>query len=133
MTHSARVGDFVFVCVLRIDEPECVSANLCIGDRGLYPWHVTGDALVARASRCMMCVLLNRCRMRSILRIGTVASQAEPVACFADHAGIIRAVRVVATETGDAARVGIGNHQPSKCKRYKKATHLECPAARGKI
>jgi len=109
MAEITRIWSFQFVRLCRPNEAEGVATDLHVvdglGDLG----HVAGDALTARASGRMMCMLLDGCCVRPILRIRTVASQAEPVSCFAHHAGVIRAVWVVATETGNAASV----HQAS--------------------
>lgn len=105
MAEITRIWNFQFVRLCRPNEAKGVATDFHVvdglGDLG----HVAGDALTARASRRMMCMLLDGCCVRPILRIGTVASQAEPVSCFAHHAGVIRAVWVVATETGEAAGI----------------------------
>jgi hypothetical protein len=50
-------------------------------------------------------VLLDAGGMRPILGVGAMTGQAHRVARLAQHRLIFRAVRIVATETRDAARV----------------------------
>ena len=67
--------------------------------------HVAGNAFTTRAARRVVGVLLDARGMRPVLRIGAVAGQAKPVAGLAHDTWIVRAVRIVATEARDAARV----------------------------
>ena len=105
MTKIASVRNLQRFGLRGPDEVERVTANLHLpnglGDLG----HVAGNTLAARTSCRMMRVLLYRWRMRSILRIRTVAPETKSVPWLAHHSRIFRAVRVVATEAGNAAGV----------------------------
>ena len=59
----------------------------------------------------MVRVLLDAGGMRTILCVGAVAGQAKRIARLAHHRRVFRAVRIVATETRDAARIHQALHE----------------------
>ena len=67
--------------------------------------HMTGRASTARAAGRVVRVLLDAGGMRPILCVGAVACQAHCILRFAQHRLVFCAVRIVAAETGDAARI----------------------------
>ena len=58
-----------------------------------------------------MRVLLDRRGVRAILRIRPVACQAHAAAGLPQHRVVLGAVRIMATEAGDAARIHQAGHE----------------------
>src|SRR4029077_15138838 len=52
-----------------------------------------------------MGVLLDSCRMRPVLRIRSVAAEAEAISRLAHNARVVGPVRIVTVGAGDAARI----------------------------
>ena len=105
MTEIARVRNLQRLGLLRPNETKRVAADFhvaeSLGDRR----HVAGNAIAARAAGSVMRVLLDAGGVRPVLGVGAMAGQADRVSRLAQHRLVFRAVRIVATETGDAARV----------------------------
>ena len=105
MAEIARIRNLQRLRLLRPNETERVAADFHVAESLCDCRHVTGNARAARAAGGVMRVLLDAGGMRPILRVGAMAGQAHRVARLAHHRLIFRAVRIVATETRDAARV----------------------------
>src|SRR6266404_2378616 len=111
MADVARVRDFQAVGPLRIDEVEGMAADVHVCDRLLDFRHVAGDALAARAARSMVGMLFDRRGMRAILRVRPVTGEAYAAGRLPQHGVIIRAVRIMAAEAGDAACIHQAGHE----------------------
>src|SRR5262249_39555967 len=105
VTEVAGVWNLQRVGLLRPNETECVAADFHVAE-GLGDFrHMTSGADIPGAVRGVMRMLFDGGGMRSILRVRAVAGQADGVSRLAQHRLVVGAVRIVATETGDAARV----------------------------
>src|SRR5262249_43152485 len=105
VTEIACVRNLQRLSLLRPNEPKCMAADLHVA-KSLRDWrHMTGGASAARAAESVMRVLLDAGGMGTVLRVGAVAGQAHRIPQLAQHRLVFRAVRIVATETRDAARV----------------------------
>src|SRR5580704_12124999 len=105
VTQIADVRNFHRVGLRRPHETEGVAAHHHVAEGLRDLRHVARDALAAGAARGMMGVLLDRCRMRSILRIRSVAAETKAIALLAHNPRIVGPVRIVAIRAGDAARI----------------------------
>ena len=105
VAEIAGIRNFQCLGLRRPNEAEGVAADLHVSDGLGDLRHMAGDARAARAAGCVVRVLLDAGGMRPVLGIGAVASQAKRVAGLAHHRLVVGAVRVVATEAGDAARI----------------------------
>ena len=76
MAARARIGNLVLVCHRWSDEIERVAANIDVRDRLLDLRHMTVHALTAGASRLVMGVLFQSCRVRPVGRCRIVAGEA---------------------------------------------------------
>jgi hypothetical protein len=76
MAGGAGIGDFVFVGHGGVDEEESVSTNLGVGDSGLNPGHMAGDALTAGRIRFVVRMLFQGGGTRAVERQGAVAIKA---------------------------------------------------------
>src|SRR4029079_4324575 len=65
----------------------------------------------AGAAGGMMGVLLDRRRVRSVLRIRSMAAEAKAIPFLAHNARIVGAVRIVTIGAGDAARIHQAGHK----------------------
>src|SRR5215475_3696347 len=99
------IWDLVFVGGRWIDEREGVRADFDVGNGGLDLGHVARDALAAGRARLVMRMFLEGGSARSIERHRAVAIEAKFVGRLAKLRVIFRAVRVVASETGDFVAV----------------------------
>jgi len=105
VTEIAGVWNLQRLGLLRPNETECVAADFHVA-KGLGDCrHMTRGADIPRAVRGVMRVLFDGGGMRSVLRVGAVAGQADGVSRLAQHRLVVGAVWIVATETGDPARV----------------------------
>ena len=101
----ARVGNFVFVRHRWSNEGKCVRADEGAGNGDLDFRHVTGHALAACGAFFVMSVFGKRCRARTIPRIGAMAIETKFVCWLSELRVILRAVHIVAVETGNASAV----------------------------
>lgn len=111
MANITGVRDFQRVTRCRRDEVKRVAPHVHVGDRLLDLRHMTSDALVALATFFVMCVLLNRWRARAVRRVWAVTIEAQNVGRLPQERIVFRAMYVMATETGDAARVHEAGHE----------------------
>jgi hypothetical protein len=111
MADITSVRNFEAVGPLRIDEVEGMAAYVHVRERLLDLGHMAGDALTARAAGGVMCVLLDRRGMRTVLRVRPMTGHAYAAARFPQHGVILRAVRIVTVEAGDAARIHEAGHE----------------------
>src|ERR1700733_2370961 len=93
------------------DKSKCVAADVNVADGLGDLRHVAGNTRAAGAVRCVVRVLLDAGRMRTILCVRPVAGQANGIATFAHDAGIVGAVRIVTTETRYAAGIHQALHE----------------------
>src|SRR6202012_1443479 len=79
---------------------------------GLFDFrHVAGDALTPRAVGLVMRMGFDARGVWTISRVGAVAVQANFSRWLPKHSLVRRAMNVVATETGDAARIHQALHE----------------------
>src|SRR5215469_17996649 len=101
VAEVAGVGDLQCLRLLGPDETKGVTADVHIVDGFGDLRHVASNALAASTSRCVMGVLLDRCGMRTVLGIGTVAAQAQSVSGRSHHGRIVVAMGVMAAKAGN--------------------------------
>lgn len=105
MTRDAGIWDSYALALRRGDEFERVTGDIhladCLGD----PGHMAGHALASGTIRLVMGVFCDACRMRSILRIGTVAGRTDFRGRLAQHGVVLRTMRIVTAKTCDATVV----------------------------
>ena len=68
--------------------------------------------------RGVMGMLLDRGGMRPILRVRSVAAEANPIPLLAHHPRVFGAVRIVTIEAGDAARIHQALTKSLPCMRF---------------
>lgn len=78
----ARIRNFICSRHRRGNESKGVAADVLIGERLFDLWHVTRDALPARAAGFVVRVFFDRARMRTVRRARTVAFEAHHVCRF---------------------------------------------------
>src|SRR5665213_1586343 len=105
MADIAGIWNLQCLGFARRDEVEGMTAHFLVRDRFGDLRHVTADALVACATGLMMGMRLDRGGVRPGLRVRTMAVETERVAGLAHHRDVFITMRIVATETGDAARI----------------------------
>jgi signal transduction histidine kinase len=105
VAEIAGIRNFHRLGLLRPNKAEGMAADLHVAEGLGDLRHVAGDAIAAGASRGVMGVLLDCCRMRPVLCIGAVAGKAQSIAGLAHDPRVISPVRIVTIEAGDAARV----------------------------
>ena len=76
MAYVAGIRNLQSVSHRRSDEMKRVAPHIHISDRLLDFGHVASDALATLAAYFVMCVLLNRRRVRAIRRIRAVTIEA---------------------------------------------------------
>jgi hypothetical protein len=118
MADIAGVRNFQAIGLRRIDEMEGVAADVHVGNRLFDLRHIAGDTLAAGATRGMVGMLFDRRGMRAILRVRPVTSEACATGRLPQHGIILRAVRVMATEAGDAARIHQAGYEVVPCMRF---------------
>ena len=84
---------------------ECVASDINVIDRRRDLRHMARNAFAASAVPRVVRVLFYARGVRSVLRIGAMARQAKSVPPLTHNSRILRTVRIVATETGNAPRV----------------------------
>ena len=104
VANVAGIRDLQGIGLSRRHEMKRVAADIHIGDRLFDLRHVTGDAFAPGAARLVVRMRFDARGMRPVLRIGAVAAQADLLDGLAQDAVVFAAMRIVATETGDAAR-----------------------------
>src|SRR4029078_12817110 len=92
VTKIAGVWNLQRLGLLRPNETECVAADLHVAEGLGDCRHMTRGAGVPRAARGVMRVLLDGGGMRSVLRVRTVAGQADGVPRLAPHVLTVAAV-----------------------------------------
>src|ERR1700733_9199140 len=105
VTEIARIRNLQRLGLLRPNETKRVAADFHVAESLGDCRHVTGSASAARAAGRVVRMLLDAGGVRPILRVGAMTGQAHRVSRFAQHRLIFGTVRIMATETRDAARV----------------------------
>jgi hypothetical protein len=106
MARCARIRDPVLVGHLRWDESECVGMHECPGHTlGFNSRHMTGDALVSRASFLMVRMLLESSSVRAVRARRAVTIQANLLCGLSELSIVGGPMYIVTRGTGNAAAV----------------------------
>ena len=105
MAKIASVRNFQCFGFRGPHETERVASDINVTDRLCDLRHMARNALAASAIPRVVRVLFYARGVRPVLRVGDVARQAKSAAPFTHNSRILRTVRIVATETGNAPRV----------------------------
>ena len=105
MTEIARIRNLQRLGLLRPNETKREAADFHVAQSLGDSRHVTGSASAARAATRVVRMLLDAGGVRPILRVGAMTGQAHRVSQPKQHRLIFGTVRIMATETRDAARV----------------------------
>ena len=105
MADIAGVRNFQSVSRRRSDEAKRMAPHVHVGYRLFDLRHVASDTFVALTTHFVMRVLVDGWRARAVGRIRAVTIEAQIVGWLPHERIVLRAMRVVATEAGDAVRV----------------------------